>query len=162
MFEIEKITDVHHYADGLRINKAGKAVKNRGQYLEFCFRVAMGVNPMEAKADNVSACNGCDFGDVSIKSARFSLSCNVQAEGLENLLCECLRADMAKKYNYITDGNGKMNRIKVYEMEPSTFKRFVLNFAKVERESNKNGGKNKIRFPSENEKILRWLDENAL
>lgn len=58
MYQIEKIADIHHYADGLRVNKAGKAVKNRGQYLEFCYRVAMGVNPMDAKADNIPAKNG--------------------------------------------------------------------------------------------------------
>lgn len=162
MFEIKKVDDIYHYADGLRINKAGKAVKNRGQYLEFCFRVAMGMNPIEARADNVSACKGCDFGNVSIKSARFSLSCNVQAAGLENLLRECLRVDMAKKYVYITDSNGKMDSIKVYEMDPITFEKFVLTFAKVERESSKNGGKEKIRFPRENEKILQWLDKNVL
>ena len=105
MFEIEKVADIYHYADGLRINKAGKAVKNRGQYLEYCFRVAMGVNPENAKADNLSACKGCDYNNISIKSSRFSLSCNVQAAGLENLLSECLCADMAEKYAYITDNN---------------------------------------------------------
>ena len=162
MFEIEKIADVYHYADGLRVNKAGKAVKNRGQYLEFCYRVAMGVNPMDARADNISAKNGCDFMNISIKSARFSLSCDVQVEGLKNLLKECLRVDMAEKYVYITDYNGKINVIKVYEMNPTTFEKFVLTFAKVEKESSKNGGKEKIRFPRENEKILHWLDENVL
>lgn len=162
MFEIKKVVDVHHYSDGLRTNKAGKVVKNRGQYLEFCFRVAMGVDPMDAKADNLSACKGCDFDNISIKSARFSLSCDVQAEGIKNLLHECLRIDCAEKYAYITDGNGTMDIIKVYEMTPTTFEKFVLTFAKVERESNKNGGKNKIRFPRENEKILQWLDENVL
>lgn len=162
MFEIEKITDVHHYADGLRVNKAGKAVKNRGQYLEFCFRVAMGINPMDAKADNIPAKNGCDFNNVSIKSARFSLSCNVHAEDLQTLLCECLKIDKAEKYVYLTDSNGKTDAIKAYEMDASTFEKFVLTFAKVERESNKNGGKEKIRFPRENEKILQWLNENVL
>lgn len=164
MFEIEKIVDVHHYADGLRVNKAGKAVKNRGQYLEYCFRVAMGVDPMDAKADNLNACKGCDFGNVSIKSARFSLSCAqaMQGQGLENLLRECLKNDMAERYAYLTDGNGAMNTIKVYEMDIATFEKFVLTFAKVELESDKNGGKEKIRFPRENKKILRWLDENVL
>lgn len=162
MFEIEKVADIHHYADGLRVNKAGKAIKNRGQYLEFCFRVSMGVSPKDARADNIAAKNGCDFSDISIKSARFSLSCNTQAAGIENLLRECMKIDRAKKYAYITDGNGTMNTIRVYEMNPATFETFVLTFAKVERESNKNGGKNKIRFPRENEKILQWLDKNVL
>lgn len=162
MFEIKKVEDIHHYADGLRINKAGKAVKNRGQYLEFCYRVAKGMDPMDAKADNISAKNGCDYGNVSIKSARFSLSCGAQGTELEGLLRECLRVDKAETYAYITDGNGKMDSIKVYEMNVKTFEKFVLTFAKVERESNKNGGKEKIRFPRENEKILRWLDENVL
>lgn len=162
MYQIKKIADIHHYADGLRMNKAGKAAKNRGQYLEFCYRVAKGVDPMDAKADNLSACNGCDFGNISIKSARFSLSCAVQAEGIENLLKECLKVDKAEIYAYITDGNGKMDSIKVYEMDVKTFETFVLTFAKVERESDKNGGKEKIRFPRENEKILHWLDENVL
>ena len=162
MFEIEKITDFHHYADGLRVNKAGKAVKNRGQYLEFCFRVAMGVNPTDAKADNIPAKNGCDFNNVSIKSPRFSLACNTQAEGFENLLKECLHIDKAEKYVYLTDCNGKMDIIRVYEMDPVTFEKFILTFAKIERESDKNGGKEKIRFPRENEKILQWLDENVL
>ena len=162
MFEIEKITDVHHYADGLRVNKAGKAVKNRGQYLEYCFRVAMGINPMDAKADNIPAKNGCDFNNVSIKSARFSLSCDAHTEDFQTLLCECLKIDRAEKYVYLTDGNDKMDVIKVYEMSVATFEQFVLTFAKVERESNKNGGKEKIRFPRENEKILHWLDENVL
>ena len=162
MYQIEKIADIHHYVDGLRINKAGKAVKNRGQYLEFCYRVSKGVNPANAKADNISACKGCDFGNVSIKSARFSLSCAVQVDGLENLLHECLRVDKAETYAYITDGNGKMDSIKVYEMNVKTFETFVLTFAKVERESDKNGGKEKIRFPRENEKILQWLDKNVL
>lgn len=162
MFEIEKITDVHHYADGLRVNKAGKAVKNRGQYLEFCYRVAMGIDPMNAKADNIPAKDGCDFGDVSIKSARFSLPCDAHIEDFQTLLRECLKIDRAKKYIYLTDSNGKMDAVKVYELDVATFEKFVLTFAKVERESNKNGGKEKIRFPRENEKILHWLDQNAL
>ena len=73
-----------------------------------------------------------------------------------------MKIDRAEKYVYLTDGNGKMDAIKVYEMSVATFKQFVLTFAKVERESNKNGGKEKIRFPRENEKILHWLDENVL
>ena len=95
---------------------------------------------------------------ISIKASAFTLMSGSLCEGIEdfdgiwNLYAKRVHSDT---FAYVTAD------FTVYEMNLAEFKRFVYAFARVERESSKNGGAMKIRLRKESSKMLKWLADMA-
>lgn len=144
--------DVYHYNDGTRTRN------NRGQYLEYCYRVA--VTGQAQRADNISAKNGTDCNGVSVKSARASYNADIANRDINNkvLSLAILRAlvqDKAESYVYLVPENGK---IACYTMNKATFHELLLTFCMMQTESASNGRKIKIRFPRNDKAMINWLE----
>lgn len=144
--------DVYHYNDGTRPRN------NRGQYLEYCYRVA--VTGQTQRADNISAKNGTDCNGVSVKSARASYKVDIADKDINNnvLSLAILRAlvqDKAKSYVYLVPENEK---IACYKMNKATFHELLLTFCMMQTESASNGRKIKIRLPRNDKAMINWLE----
>lgn len=123
-----------------------RCYKNNGQHAEQLFRYYL--TGKTVKADNLPADKGCDFGCYSIKSARASICKGRDIEKhLEN--------DKATEFVYIT-----LSEI-AYIMSRQEYIEFVKTFGTVTRESDKNGGAEKIRLKHESKEMLEWLEERA-
>ena len=120
--------------------------RNNGQSKEQRFRYTL--TGERAKADNVPHDKGTDFGGYSIKSARATVCKDKDLLGY-------LATDKATEFVYIT------NDFTAYIMSKTEYIEFCGEFAKVDRESDKNGGAEKLRLGRETEKMLQWLNERA-
>lgn len=120
---------------------------NHGQALEQYARFAL--TGKRAKADNVAHDKGADCLHYQIKSARATV-----CKGRD--LMGYLARDRATEYIYITrDRVGYvMGRVEWIE--------FCQQFGTLTRESEKNGGGEKIRLKSESRALLEWLMERAI
>lgn len=109
--------------------------------------------------DNIAYDKGSDLvtadgKHISIKTSGFTLMSGSLCEGRDTfdgiweLYESRVRSDT---FAYITAD------FMVYEMTISEFKRFVYEFGRMERESEKNGGAMKIRLRKESGKMLKWL-----
>ena len=144
--------DVYHYNDGTR------PYNNRGQYLEYCYRVAK--TGQTQRADNVSAKDGTDCNGVSVKSARASYAVDITDKDINpNMLSlAILRAlvqDKAEQYVYLVPENEK---IACYKMNKATFHELLLVFAALQAESKSNGRKIKMRLPRNDKAMIEWLE----
>lgn len=117
---------------------------NNGQEAERRFRFTL--TGEDCKADNLPASAGCDIADISIKSARASLckGCDIRAHLVE---------DKAERFAYV-----RADFTVAYIMTKSEYIAFALLFAKVCRESEKNGGAEKLRLGHETRKMIEWLE----
>ena len=113
--------------------------------------------------DNVAYDKGSDLDTadgkhISIKASAFTLMAGSLCEGLDtfdgiwSLYAEPVHSNT---FAYVTAD------FVVYEMNLDEFKSFVYAFARVERESEKNGGALKIRLKKESGKMLKWLANQA-
>lgn len=123
-----------------------RVYKNGGQYLEQKMRYAL--TGEIVKADNRPSTKSADCLHYQIKSARATV-----CRGLD--LASHLQADKATEYIYIT----KQER--AYIMSKIEYAEFVGEFGTVTRESQKNGGHEKIRLGHETSKMLQWLAERV-
>lgn len=144
--------DVYHYNDGTRVRN------NRGQYLEYCYRVA--VTGQAQKADNISAKDGTDCNGVSVKSARASYAVDIASNDISSnaLSLAILRAlvqDKAKNYAYLVPENDK---IACYKMDKVTFHKLLLTFAIIQVDSNKKTLK--LRLPRNDKIMIEWLNHD--
>ena len=95
--------------------------------------------------------------NISVKASGFSLMSGSLCEGLEdfdgiwNLYESRVHSD---HFAYVT------SEYEVYMMNIAEFKSFIYMFGALERESQKNGGKVKIKCRKESKKMLAWLDSN--
>lgn len=109
--------------------------------------------------DHVAFDKGSDIPEfhMSVKSARFSLaSANLMhAQDFEGQLREYFARVASTVWAYITNDD------RAFIMNRAEFEGFVRAFGKMERESSKNGGKMKIRFPQESKAILDYLTSRA-
>lgn len=148
----ELAPDVYHYNDGTRPRN------NRGQYLEYCYRYSE-TGEMQ-KADNISAKQGADLNNVSVKSARASYNVDITEKNITNnvlslAILQALTEDKADDFVYLSPEN---NKIAVYRMNKATFHEFLLMFGTLQRESSKNGGRIKIRLPRNDKDMIDWLE----
>ena len=96
--------------------------------------------------------------NISVKASAFSLMAGSLCDGIEdfegiwNLYATRVHSD---HFAYITAD------MAVYMMTLSEFCDFVHTFGRLERESQKNGGKMKIKCLKESGKMLKWLEERA-
>lgn len=123
-----------------------RCYKNNGQHAEQLFRYYL--TGEVVKADNLPADKGCDIGHYSIKSARASVCKGRDIE-------KHLESDKAVEFVYVT-----LSEI-AYIMGRGEYVEFVKTFGTVTRESNKNGGAEKIRLKHESKELLEWLEERV-
>ena len=116
---------------------------NNGQHLEQLYR--FNKSGKICKADNLK---GADYGDIQIKSARATI-----CKGTD--LKSHIDNDVAKRYVYITKS------LVAYEMNKSEYLEFTTKFATITRESQKNGGHEKMRLKSESKEMLEWLGQRV-
>lgn len=131
----------------LELAKIARTYKNNGQHAEQAVRFTL-TGRME-KADNRPASAGGDCGDIQIKSARATV-----CKGSD--LMKHLETDGAKAYGYVISDFSAM-----YLMDRLEYIEFVNRFGTLTRESNKNGGAEKIRLKHEGEEMVKWLEERA-
>ena len=92
--------------------------------------------------------------DISVKSSAFTLMAGNLCEGREtfdgiwSLYAERVHSNT---FAYITTD------FTAYIMNIDEFCQFVYNFCYIERDSEKNGGKMKIRCKKESQKMRKWL-----
>lgn len=120
--------------------------KIKGQALEQEYRYYK--TGIVVKADNVPAWEGCDIANASIKSARATV-----CKGTN--LTAHLGADKATAFIYLTQ-----TKI-AYIMTKAEYKAFVEMFGTITRDSQKNGGAEKIRLKSESTALLAYLAERV-
>lgn len=107
------------------------------------------------KHDNVPFDKGSDIPEfhMSVKSSRFTLVSGklMSADSFEGQIDEYFARVASSSWAYVTENN------EAYIMDMAEFRSMLMMFARFERDSSKNGGKSKVRFPAENKKILAWL-----
>lgn len=119
---------------------------NNGQHAEQVFRFTM--TGIIFRADNRPASESGDYLDIQIKSARATVCKGTDLEGY-------LAMDAANRYAYVT------NDFKTaFIMTKTEWKQFVYKFGTVARESQKNGGKEKIRLKTESKEMREWLESH--
>lgn len=117
-----------------------------GQHLEQCVRYTL--TGQITKADNIPATQQADCLDYQIKSARATICKGLNIE-------QHLQQDKAYKYLYVTK-----NYIG-YVMDKSEYLEFCKTFGTITRDSQKNGGQQKLRLKSEGKKMLQWLTDRV-
>lgn len=133
---------------------------NNGIAREWAFARAMGIertshdNGRYDKDSDVNA-NGIGY---SVKASGFSLMSGTLCEGKTEFdeIWKLYKARVhSTRFVYVTkDGIA-------YIMNINEFEKFVYEFCKVEKESQKNGGYSKIRCKKESNKMVEWLSKNA-
>lgn len=90
--------------------------------------------------------------DMSVKTDRFTLASDLIGETLTDKVDDYMARTASKVFAYVaTTGIA-------YLMNAIEFKAFMLTFCKLERDSQKNGGRMKVRFPHETAKVREWLE----
>ena len=118
--------------------------KNLGQNAEQSIRYLF--TGEICKADNIPFNKGSDILNFQIKSAKATICKGTDLEKYLNL-------DASTAYIYASKGGFG------YIMDRAEYIAFVNAFGYVTRESEKNGGKEKIRLRDESKKMLAWLEE---
>ncbi len=127
--------------------KIERTYKNNGQHAEQVMRFTL--TGEICKADNLRHDLGGDVLDIQVKSAKASV-----CKGYD--LDAYLAVDGASRYAYVTKDFET-----AYIMNRNEYKNFVENFGTKTRESQKNGGGEKIRLLDESERMINWLKERA-
>ena len=131
----------------IKLEKINRTYKNNGQHAEQVARFTL--TGEIQKADNKPAEMGGDCLDIQIKSARATV-----CKG--NDLVKYLSLDGAKRYGYVTSDFDKM-----YLMSRAEYIEFVNEFGTLTRESEKNGGGEKIRLKSESRAMREWFEKRV-
>lgn len=124
-----------------------RTYKNNGQHAEQVVRFAL-TGKIE-KADNKPATICGDCGDLQIKSARATIckGTNLDAH---------LASDAATRYAYVMADFSL-----AYIMSKTEYREFATRFGMLTRESEKNGGAEKLRFGKETRAMREWLASRA-
>lgn len=119
---------------------------NHGQNAEQSIRFAL--TGEISKADNVEHSKGADCLNYQIKSARATV-----CKGSN--LKQYLDIDASSEYIYATKSGT------AYVMSRDEYEQFCTEFGTITRESQKNGGGEKIRLKHETSKMIEWLQARA-
>ena len=105
------------------------------------------------KADNRKWNETSDIPELlmSVKADRFTLASDLVGETICEKVDDYFNRVASVNWAYLAN-NGT-----IYIMNRSEFKAFLLRFAKLEKDSTKNGGRMKVRFPHETEMVRQWL-----
>ena len=130
--------------DIIKLTNIDRTYKNNGQHAEQVFRFTLSGEIV--KADNKPAELCGDYLDIQIKSARATV-CNG-----DNLIAY-LEMDSANRYAYVVKDFSI-----AYLMNKTEWKVFCEHFGRIEQNSQKNGGKVKIRLTHEGYEMREWLE----
>lgn len=105
------------------------------------------------RADNHPFDTASDFGTMSIKSARATLVSGtaLAAETYDGQIAEYFARVHSTEFAFVSRSG------KAYVMDKNEFHAFVLEFGKWTRDSQKCGGKYKIRFTDETRRMAEWF-----
>lgn len=147
--------DVFHYADGTRPRN------NRGQYMEYCYRMAM--TGQAQRADNISAKDESDCNGVSVKSPRASYAVNIANKDINDnalslAILQALAEDKAEFFTYLVPESEK---IACYTMDKATFHFLLITFCTMQAESKSNGRAMKMRLPRNDKAMIEWLNNGG-
>lgn len=105
--------------------------------------------------DKVRYNEGSDIPEfhMSVKASGFTLmSGNIcKAQDFEGILAEYAENTASRQVAYVTED------MTAYVMEIPLFCEFCRAFCRLERESQKNGGRYKVRMNKESKAVLEWL-----
>lgn len=124
-----------------------RTYKNNGQHAEQVARFTL--TGRVERADNKPFTLGGDCGDIQIKSARATVchGTDIRAH---------IAIDGADRYGYVNADFTTM-----YLMNADEWFAFASLFGTVTRESDKNGGAEKIRLKAESREMTEWLTARA-
>lgn len=107
--------------------------------------------------DNRRFDKASDIDNISVKSARFSLAQGGLLNGsdLETMVDDYFSRVHSTEFAYVT------RCFIVYIMNAEEFREFLMKFCYVARDSQKNGGKLKVRAKNEGMEMLLWFLERA-
>jgi len=128
-------------------NSIERIYKNNGQHAEQVMRFTL--TGEIAKADNKPHTLGGDVLDIQIKSQKATVCKGYDLQAYLDL-------DGANRYAYVTADFGT-----AYIMDRAEWTEFVAEFGCKTRESQKNGGHEKIQLLSESKRMLEWFGERA-
>lgn len=128
----------------IKMARIESAYRNAGQKAEQVFRFTL-TGKIE-KADNLRHDLGADCLNIQIKSARATVCKGTDLKAYLDL-------DAAERFAYVT-----ANLEKAYIMSREEWEQFCREFGTVTRESEKNGGAEKIRLGHETKKMREWLE----
>ena len=131
----------------INLIQIARTYKNNGQHAEQIARYTL--TGEICKADNKPATECGDCLNIQIKSARATI-----CKG--NDLMKHLETDAAEQYGYVNKDFSKM-----YLMSRDEYIEFVNEFGTVTKDSEKNGGGEKIRLKSESRAMIEWFEERA-
>lgn len=123
-----------------------RTYKNNGQHAEQVFRFTLSGEVI--KADNKPATECGDYLDIQIKTAKATV-----CKGTDLTLY--LSLDAAKRYAYITKDFSI-----AYVMDKKLWQEFCATFGYATKESEKNGGREKIRLYDESRRMVEWLESH--
>lgn len=152
---IPYVPDVFHYADGTRPRN------NRGQYMEYCYRMA--ITGQAQRADNINAKDGADCNGVSVKSPRASYAVNIANKDINDnalgfAILQALAEDKAESFVYLAPESEK---IACYTMDKATFHFLLITFCTMQEESKSNGRAIKMRLPRNDKALVDWLNNGG-
>ena len=124
-----------------------RVYSNNGQHAEQVMRFTL--TGEICKADNLSHDKGGDVLDIQIKSARATVCKGTDLKAYLDL-------DGANRYAYVVN-----DFTAAYIMSRAEWVEFVNEFGTIARESQKNGGAEKIRLGHESAKMREWLETRA-
>ena len=126
-------------------NEIERQYKNNGQHAEQVMRFTL--TGEIVKADNKPFTMGGDVFDIQIKSAKATV-----CKGTD--LNAYLDLDGAKRYAYVTKDFST-----AYIMDRNEWTDFVKDFGYITRESQKNGGREKIQLLDESKRMREWFNK---
>lgn len=128
-------------------NQIERQYKNNGQHAEQVMRFTL--TGEIVKADNKSHRLGGDVLDIQIKSQKATVCKGYDLEAY-------LALDGANRFAYVTSDFAT-----AYVMNKAEYIEFVSEFGCKTRESQKNGGGEKIQLLSESKRMLEWFGARA-
>ena len=140
----------------INVNVNFRNYKSNGQHKEQA--LAYVLTGEIRKADKVPFYMGSDIPEyeMSVKSSKFSLmngnACIYQ--DFDGIVEEFFSRVKSRQFAYVT------NDMVAYVMNIEQFRQFVYMFCGLERESQKNGGRYKVKMRAESKKTIAWLEKN--
>lgn len=130
---------------------------NAGQQAEHAFKEVKRFAQVVALNARYDIASDVEQVALSIKSARFTLANGnlMQGETLEQMIDYYIKTTAAQRTAYITKDN------RVFYMTHNELKAFLFQFGKLEKDSQMNGGKVKVRMGHETKAVLAWLEGQA-
>ena len=127
----------------ITLKHIARTYKNNGQHKEQAARFTLTGEII--KADNKPYYMGGDIGDLQVKSSKATI-CNGT-----NLKAH-IANDGANRYGYVDDACEI-----IYIMDSTEDIEFVEQVGYITKDSEKNGGAEKIRLKAESRKMIEWL-----